>query len=319
MDVLWLTVLVVILGGWSVLDGFVIGLGMLLPRLADGPVGRRLVLTGMGPFFLPNEVWLIAAAGVMTAAFPHFEANLLSGCWPIVIAMLASWIAKDAATWFRSRREPDQWRTFWDRTLAAACLCFALSFGLLVGNILEGLPGAGGREFLRLFNPFTVLCALATALLFALHGASFVALRVPGAPAERARRLAAMLLRPALAALALAAVAGVLWSGVRDAVVWPVPALVLLVAGAAAVVLSGRAATARPGRAFALTAIGAATPVLVALTGLGATVLKGGTDAASLSAFASMAVPVLPVLLLAQAWLWWTFRHPVGDRSPVFF
>ncbi|GII80960.1 cytochrome c oxidase assembly protein [Sphaerisporangium rufum] len=319
MDVVWLTVLILMLGGWALLDGFVIGLGMLLPRLADDAAGRRLVLTGMGPFFLTNEVWLIAAAGVMTGAFPEFESRLLSGCRPIVIIMLAGWIAKDAATWFRSRRDSDRWRTTWERVLAVACACFAFAFGLLLGNITQGLPGAAaGSGFFDLFNPFTLLCGVATVLLFALHGAAFVAVRVPQAPGDQARRIAAALVRPALGAVALAVVAGAFSGDVRGAVSW-LPALAFLVAGLAAVVGAGRAVTARPGRAFALTAAGAVAPVLAALAGAAPAVLHGAADAASLSLFAGMALPVLPVMLLAQAWLWWTFRHPVGPRSPVFF
>ncbi|MFC4587952.1 cytochrome d ubiquinol oxidase subunit II [Sphaerisporangium corydalis] len=320
MDVVWLAVLILMLGGWSLLDGFVIGTGMLLPRLSGTPAGRRRVLTGIGPFFLANEVWLIATIGILTGAFPVFETRLLSGCRSVVVLMLAAWIARDAAIWFRSRRPSDRWRDLWERVLAVACVCFALAFGLLIGNILEGLPGADqGSGFLDVVNPFTLLCGIATVLLFALHGATFVALRVPGEPAERATKLAAVLVRPALIAVALAAVVGAVSGGVRDAVGRPVPAIALVLLGLAVGALAARTAGKRPGRAFALTAVAAATPALVALAGTGSAVQESIGDADSLALLSGIALPVLPVLLLAQAWMWWTFRHPVGERSVVFF
>ncbi|WP_433254635.1 cytochrome d ubiquinol oxidase subunit II [Streptosporangium sp. CA-135522] len=319
MDVVWLAVLTLLLGGWSVLDGFVLGLGMLLPRLGATPAERRLVLTGMGPFFLPNEVWLIAGAGVMTGAFPHFETDLFAGCWPVVVALLASWIARDAAVWFRSRRESDGWRTWWDRTLAVASLCFALAFGILIGNLVQGLPGPGERSFLHLINPFTLLCGLSVMLLFALHGAVFVALRVTHAPGERAQEIATALVRPTLLAVALTVVVGAVSGQVRAALDLPVPALVLAVLGLVAVALAGQVLVKRPGRAFALTAVGAGMPGLVALIGGASALLEGAGDAASLTLFARMGLPVLPVILIAQAWSWWLFRHRVGERSVVFF
>ena len=52
--------------GYFVLGGADIGVGMLLPFLGRD---RRLTIAAIAPFFLGNEVWLVATAGLLTAAF----------------------------------------------------------------------------------------------------------------------------------------------------------------------------------------------------------------------------------------------------------
>ena len=45
---------------------------------------RRAALTALGPFFLGNEVWLVAAVGILFGAFPTLEGELLAGYYPAV-------------------------------------------------------------------------------------------------------------------------------------------------------------------------------------------------------------------------------------------
>ena len=54
----------------SVLDGFDFGAGAL-HLSSRGPIAeRRQVLAAIGPFWDGNEVWLLAAGGVLFVAFP---------------------------------------------------------------------------------------------------------------------------------------------------------------------------------------------------------------------------------------------------------
>src|SRR6266545_3331668 len=84
METIWLLVLGGLFAGWFALDGFSLGVGMLLPYLGGRPDHRRTAVTAFGPFFLANEVWLLAAVTVLTAAFPRLEADLFAACYPLL-------------------------------------------------------------------------------------------------------------------------------------------------------------------------------------------------------------------------------------------
>lgn len=313
MDVLWLLALGLLLGGWFALDGFSLGLGMLLPALGRDTAERRRVITAMAPFFLANEVWLVAFAGVLIAAFPAVEASLLTGFYPVVIALIVAWLARDASVWFRSRRPSSRWRRRWDGVLATASVAFAASAGVFLGNAAQGIPDPGARP--NLLNPYAVACGATAVAVFALHGAAFVAVRTNGEPRERARRIARYLVLPVLGLL-LIVVAGLAVIG-ADA---PLPALLLGGAGLSAVVLAGLALrTGRDGRAFAATTVAAASLPLTVGAGVAAGLLGGAADPVTLARLAVIALPVVPLVLAAQAWLWWVFRHRVDESSVIFF
>lgn len=95
--------------------------------------------------------------------------------------------------------------------------------------------------------------------------------------------------------------------------------MVVLAVGAAALAGAGRLVSKRPRAALALTG----TPLvgLVVLVGLKFRPLAGASlaGAESLTLLFGLLVFVLPVIVLAQLWLWRTFMRPVDDRSVVWF
>ncbi|WP_283133385.1 cytochrome d ubiquinol oxidase subunit II [Rhizohabitans arisaemae] len=320
MDVIWLIALGLLLGGWFVLDGFNLGLGMLLPFLGRDEAERRTVLAAMGPFFLAGEVWLVGTAGVLAGAFPFLEADLLHGLYLLIVALLLSWVLRDAGVWFRSRRESARWRRGWDRVIVGGSFGLAGSAGLLIGNVLDGVPLRGASEGLGILDPFAVLCAATVIAIFAVHGAAFGALKLPREHALRAGRLGMRLVPVVLALAGASTVLGFLFTGVRESVVLPWPALAVVVIGVLAVPLAGRMlAAGHEVRAFALTALAAATPVLTVGAGLAPRLLEGVAHAMTLDRLSMMALPVIPVLVLLQVWMWWVFRRRVGADSVVFF
>ena len=133
--------------------------------------------------------------------------------------------------------------------------------------------------------------------VFMLHGAAFTAMRMP-----RERRAAAVRAarRTAPVAACLLTAGGLAVPVLGIDLVRPVPAALSLVVAVVAAIAGPRLLErGRDGQAFALTE-GAAGPDALAL-------------------LTRFALPVVPVLLAAQVWLWWVFRHRVSRGSAVFF
>ncbi|MFD8641134.1 cytochrome d ubiquinol oxidase subunit II [Streptomyces zaomyceticus] len=190
METLAIALLAFFTAGWFVLAGADIGTGMLTPWLGRSDPERRLVLASFAPFFLGNEVWLVATAGVLVGCFPALEGELLSGQFPVLVALLTGWIVRDTGLWSRGRGPGPRWRAGCDAAVACGSWTVALSWGWLLAALLTGRP----------YTPATgltgVLTALAVAALFCAHGVGFATLRLTGLPYERARRLVGRAGRP---------------------------------------------------------------------------------------------------------------------------
>ncbi|MFG1948850.1 cytochrome d ubiquinol oxidase subunit II [Nonomuraea sp. NPDC048826] len=233
--------------GYLVLAGADIGVGMTLPYLGRTPDERREVIAAIAPFFLGNEVWLVVTAGVLAGFFPELEGELLSGNYPLIVALLLSWVARDAGLWLRGRLAGRRWRAWWDGAIVAGSWGLAMSLGGLLGEVLLGLSG-----------PLALLPVAALAALFATHGLAFAGLRLRGEPRRRA---------------------AVLSGGAGEVRTYALTAAALLVVG----VLAGLRLPLEPGTSGAML-----VPVVLAM---------------------------MPLMVAAQAWVWWTFRHRVTGPS----
>lgn len=320
MDVVWVVLLGLLLGGYFVVDGFDIGTGVLLRRLGRTEGERRMLITAIGPFFLGNEVWLVAVGGVLSGAFPLVEDRALGGLYPLVASGLLIWVLRDAAVWFRSRQPSSRWRAGWDRLLVAASTAFAAFWGMVVGAALAGLPEPGTTAGAwQLTGPYALLWAAVLVTLFAAHGAIFLVVRLRDDMATRARETAAHLLRPAAALLVLAVGAGAVFVLPREwSVVLPVTGIGALAAGA---LWAANAAVRadRHARALVLSSAAVASPVLMVLVRLAAQLPEGTADAGTLRTLGGIALAVLPLLAAAQTWMWRAFRRPVDAGTVVFF
>ncbi len=194
---------------YVVMDGFDFGAGALHLLVARTDRERRQVLAAIGPFWDGNEVWLLAAGGVLFLAFPAVLAAGLSGFYLAIFLVLWTLILRGIAIEFRSHVEDRLWRSFWDATFAVASTLAPVLFGAALGNLLRGVPlSAEGWFALPLFASFsptgalgildwyTVLVGVFALVAILHHGALFLAWRTDGA--VRARSLdAAQRLFPA--------------------------------------------------------------------------------------------------------------------------
>ncbi|HUB09310.1 MAG TPA: cytochrome d ubiquinol oxidase subunit II, partial [Myxococcales bacterium] len=217
MPTLWFAVLAGMLAVYVVLDGFDFGAGMLHLAVARDPEERRLVLRAIGPFWDGNEVWLLAAGGVLFLAFPPVYASALSGFYLPLMLVLWLLILRGIAIELRGQLALPMWWSFWDAVFCASSAGLAFVLGAALGNVLRGVPLDGRGDF---FVPFwtdfqpsptpgaldwyTILVGLLAVAALAAHGGHYLALRTSGDLQARARRLARLW---SLASLGLVAAA----------------------------------------------------------------------------------------------------------------
>ena len=74
LPTLWFIIIAVLWIGYLFLEGFDLGVGMLMKVFARGESQRRVLLNTVGPVWDGNEVWLLTAGGAIFAAFPYWYA-----------------------------------------------------------------------------------------------------------------------------------------------------------------------------------------------------------------------------------------------------
>ena len=215
LKVIWWLLLGVLLIGFAIMDGFDLGVGMLLPFVARGDTERRVVINTVGPVWEGNQVWLILGGGAIFAAWPALYAASFSGFYLAMMLVLAALILRPVGFKFRSKMPGAGWRASWDWALFVGGAVPALVFGVAMGNLLEGVPFSFDSELrasyafglFDLLNPFALLCGFVSMAMLLTHGAIYLAVKTEGEVAQRARTISRF---AALAWVLLFALAG-LW------------------------------------------------------------------------------------------------------------
>ncbi|MFQ2729113.1 cytochrome d ubiquinol oxidase subunit II [Aeromonas caviae] len=215
LKVIWWGLVLFLLVGFVVMDGFDLGVGMLLPVVGKTDDERRVLLNSVGPVWEGNQVWLIAGAGTLFAAWPLVYAAAFSALYVPFMFLLFGLFLRPVGFDYRSKLPDPVWRRWWDRALAVGGLLPTLVFGATLGLVLQGLPFRFDAALRIHYGAFAfhwplLLTAMGTALaLLLLHGASFLQCKTQGAIAARSARLALWLGPLASALFAL----GGVWLG----------------------------------------------------------------------------------------------------------
>jgi cytochrome d ubiquinol oxidase subunit II len=181
---IWFALFVLIIAGYLILDGFDMGVGILLLPLARSDLERRTFLNSIGPVWDGNEVWLVLGGGVLFAVFPLAYASLFSGLYVAFMFVLLVIILRTVALEFRSKEESPRWRTTWDVVFGVASMGLAFFLGLAFGNVLSGLPLDANGDIriglIGLLTPFAILVGVTTVAMFAVQGGIFLLMKTDG-------------------------------------------------------------------------------------------------------------------------------------------
>jgi cytochrome bd ubiquinol oxidase subunit II len=205
LRIIWWILLGILLTGFAVMDGFDLGIGMLLHRVAKSNTERRVVLNTIGPVWEGNQIWLILGAGAIFAAWPMVYSLLFSGFYFAMLLVLLALILRPLGFKYRAKIDHTRWRALWDAVLFIAGFVPALIFGIAAGNILQGVPFYFDDtlrlfytgDLIHLFNPFGILCGLVSITMLVMHGGTFLCIKTDRQIQQRARfyaRISAILL-----------------------------------------------------------------------------------------------------------------------------
>ena len=136
----WFIVIAVLWTGFFILEGFDFGVGMLHGLVGQDEAGRRAAINTIGPLWDGNEVWLIVAVAAMFAAFPGWYATTFSGLYLVTVLLLASLIIRGVAFEYRGKRDAARWRRTWDVVLTTGSVLAPFLVGVVLGDMLHGLP-----------------------------------------------------------------------------------------------------------------------------------------------------------------------------------
>lgn len=207
-QVLWFILLIAFFLIYTILDGFDLGIGIILPFFPKKEDAGKLI-GFIAPFWDGNEVWVIIGAGSLFAVSPQAFATLLSGFYlPFTVAIFC-FIFRGLALEFGYH---DQKRKkLWEQVFTVSSFLATLLGMLALGNLLLGIPLNAKQEYVgglqTLFRPFPIIFSLAGILVVMLQGLAYAVLKASGDSKARAVELAGRLIPVCLGGFVVLALA----------------------------------------------------------------------------------------------------------------
>ena len=195
LRIIWWVLVVVLLIGFSVTDGFDMGVTALLPVAGKKEVERRIMINSIAPHWDGNQVWLLTAGGAIFAAWPIVYSVAFSGFYIALFLVLAALFFRPIGFEYRAKIDNPTWRSVWDWGLFAGGFVPALVFGVAFGNLLQGVPfelnelsqATYTGSFFALLNPFALLCGVLSLAMLMTHGANWLQMKTTEELRDRAR------------------------------------------------------------------------------------------------------------------------------------
>jgi cytochrome bd ubiquinol oxidase subunit II len=177
---------------YVVLDGYDLGVGLLLPFASEEQ--KDMMVASIGPFWDANETWLVLGIGILLIAFPLAHGIVLSALYLPVAVMLLGLVLRGVSFDFRVKAHAAR-KQMWNRILSLGSLMAAAAQGWMLGSYLTGFDRG---LWPSLFN-LGIALTLPTA--YAMLGAGWLIMKTGEALQLRAVAWARKVLWPMGAAL----------------------------------------------------------------------------------------------------------------------
>ncbi len=191
LPLVWLLILVISIYVYAILDGFDLGVGILLP-FAPTEECKNNMMASISPFWDANETWLVLSGGVLFIAFPFAYAVVIPALYLPVIVMLIALVFRGVAFEFRHKAS-EKSRSYWDLSFHLGSLIATFMQGIIVGSIMQGFKMEGGKfvggEFDWL-TAFSISTGITLIFGYVLIGSTWLIMKTEAKTQEWARRCA---------------------------------------------------------------------------------------------------------------------------------
>jgi cytochrome d ubiquinol oxidase subunit II len=162
---------------YVILDGYDLGVGMLLPFASDAD--KDVMVASIGPFWDANETWLVLGIGVLLVAFPVAHGVILTSLYLPVAIMLVGLILRGVSFDFRVKARAAH-KHRWNNLFAIGSAIASLAQGWMLGKYIMGFESTVASL------AFAALIALCLAAGYALLGAGWLIMKTEGDLQRRA-------------------------------------------------------------------------------------------------------------------------------------
>ena len=332
METIWFFLWTLLWAVYFVLDGFDLGMGTLMPFLASNDVERRIIYNAQGPYWDGNEVWLITAGGVTFAAFPNAYAVLFSALYAPLLILLFCLIFRAVAFEFRSKGKSRTWVFCWDVCMTLGSFLPALLLGVAFANLFMGIPidadGVYHGNILKLLSPYGLAGGVLFVLMFCYHGALWLELKSEGALQQKAHRTAFVLWPLLLSMVLLFLALTGQYTGTFERVAQHPAVYIALVLAVVGLLGTRLVLSSCTLAAWIFSAVFIAGLTFFGVFGMypgiilssidpaySITIVNGASSPLTLKIMLAVTLCAVPVVLLYQAWVYYTFAHKVTEHT----
>ncbi len=177
LPLIFLLLMSIAMLAYVVLDGYDLGVGVLLRRAR--PEQKDTMIAAIGPFWDANETWLVLGVGLLLVAFPKAHGAILGALYLPVTLMLLALMLRGVAFELRAKVNPER-KLAWDRAFYAGSLGASLAQGFMLGHYIVGF------EHSWVAYGFALLIAPCLTAGYAMLGSCFLIMKTDGDLQQRA-------------------------------------------------------------------------------------------------------------------------------------
>jgi len=181
LSVAWFAIIVFATLMYIVMDGFDLGIGILMPFVKNEKQKDVMVNT-IAPVWDGNETWIVLGGAALYGAFPLAYSVIIEALTIPLTLMLVALIFRGVAFEFRFKALENHLQ-FWDRSFMAGSIFATFFQGTVVGSVIQGFD-VQNRVFvgsqLDWLSPFPIFCGFALIATYALLGSTWLIMKTEG-------------------------------------------------------------------------------------------------------------------------------------------
>jgi cytochrome d ubiquinol oxidase subunit II len=171
MPIVFLGVMGLAMLAYVILDGYDLGVGVLMRRASDDD--KDSMIASIGPFWDANETWLVLGVGILLTVFPMAHGAILGALYLPVAMMLIGLTLRGVAFDFRVKARATH-KPLWNRAFYVGSLMAGWSQGYMLGSLITGFAAT---SWVIAFN---AVIGLALVSAYCLLGAGWLIIKTQG-------------------------------------------------------------------------------------------------------------------------------------------